>query len=149
MPIIVADTQRTAGGVIARNQAISSGSTVSGVVVSPATATGSTTFSAVVNGTGGPSQAVNWTTTAGSINSSGGFTAPAQTGSVQTITITATSVQDGSKSGTATVTISAVIVGSNISPTYVPSPTVYISPARLSSYSSPARISSYSSAVRQ
>lgn len=91
-------------------------STVSGVVVSPSTATGSTTFTAVVNGTGSPSQAVTWTRsgTAGSINASTGvWTAPSQTGSVQTITITATSTQDSSKSGTATVTIAAA-VGSTV-----------------------------------
>lgn len=82
-------------------------STVSSVTVSPGTATGSATFSATVNGTNSPSQLVNWSATAGSINSAGVFTAPAQTGSVQTVTITATSVQDGTKSGTATVTIAA------------------------------------------
>ena len=108
MALIVADTQRAAGGnVIARTQAVSSGPTVSGVTVSPATATGSTTFTAVVNGTGSPSQAVTWSATAGSISAGGVFTAPAQTASVQTITVTATSAQDGTKSGMATVTIAA------------------------------------------
>lgn len=101
-------------------------STVSGVVVSPSTATGSTTFTAVVNGTGSPSQAVTWTRSgsAGSINAStGAFIAPSPTGSVQTITITATSTQDSSKSGTATVTIAAA-VGSTVT-------SVTVSPASI------------------
>jgi hypothetical protein len=96
------------------------GSTVTGVNVSPTTATGSQTFTATVAGTGSPSQAVTWSTTAGSINSSTGvFTAPAATGSTQTITVTATSVQDGTKSGTATVTIAgaSTVSGVNVSPT--------------------------------
>lgn len=82
-------------------------STVTSVAVSPSTATGSTTFTAVVNGTNGPSQAVTWAASAGWITSGGVFTAPAATSSVQTITITATSVQDNTKAGTATVTIAA------------------------------------------
>lgn len=82
--------------------------TVTSVTVSPATATGSTVFSAVVNGTGSPSQSVNWTTNGGSVNSSGSFTAPMPTSSVQTITVTATSAADNTKSGTATVTIAAL-----------------------------------------
>ncbi len=84
-------------------------STVTSVTVTPSTATGSTTFAATVNGTNGPSQAVTWSASAGSINSAGVFAAPPATGSVQTITVTATSVQDNTKAGTATVTIAAVI----------------------------------------
>jgi hypothetical protein len=83
--------------------------TVSSVTVSPATATGSTTFTAVVNGTNSPAQGVTWSATGGTING-GVFTAPAATQSVQTITVTATSVQDPTKSGTATVTIAAAVV---------------------------------------
>lgn len=87
------------------------GSTVTGVTVSPSTATvtgGATqTFTATVAGTGSPSQAVAWTTNAGSITSGGVLTAPATTGSVQTVTVTATSAQDGTKAGTATVTVPA------------------------------------------
>ena len=93
-------------------------SSVTGVTVSPATATGSATFTAVVNGGNTPSQAVNWSTSAGSITSGGVFTAPAATGSVQTITITATSTQDPTKFGTATVTIAAAstVTGVTVSP---------------------------------
>lgn len=95
-------------------------STVTGVTVSPSTATvvgGATqAFSAVVAGTGSPSQSVNWTASAGIINSGGTFTAPAATGSAQTITITATSVQDGAFSGTATVTVPAATLFDVTSP---------------------------------
>jgi hypothetical protein len=86
------------------------GSTVTGVTVSPAAATGSVTFGASVAGTGSPSQAVTWSIASGpgSINAStGAFTAPAATSSVQTTVVRATSVQDGTKSGTATVTVAA------------------------------------------
>lgn len=90
-------------------------STVSSVAVSPSTANvaggGTQQFTATVSGTNSPAQSVTWTASAGSINSSGLFTAPAATGSAQTITITATSTQDASKSGTATVTVAAVAAG--------------------------------------
>jgi hypothetical protein len=98
-------------------------STVTGVTVSPATATvtgGATqTFTATVAGTDSPSQAVTWTTSAGSINSSGVLTALATTSSTQTVTVTATSVQNNTKSGTATVTVPA----SATQPTFTPTPT--------------------------
>lgn len=89
--------------------------TVSGVVVSPSSATGSQQFGAVVNGENNPSQSVNWSViaagnySAGSIDVSGYFTAPAPTAFEQRITITATSAQDQNKSGSATVTIAAVV----------------------------------------
>lgn len=83
--------------------------TVTTVTVSPSTATGSATFAATVNGTNSPSQAVTWTASAGVITSGGVFTAPAATGSIQTITITARSVLDNTKTGTATVTIAALV----------------------------------------
>jgi acid phosphatase len=55
-----------------------------------------------VKGTGNFSSAVTWSTSAGAINSAGLFTAPAAAGAV---TITATSVQDKTQSGQATVTV--------------------------------------------
>ena len=86
-------------------------STVSSVAVSPATVSlaggASTTFTAVVNGTNSPSQAVMWATTAGTITQSGVLTAPVGTSTAQTVTVTATSQQDASKSAAATVTIAA------------------------------------------
>lgn len=85
--------------------------TVSSVTVSPSTPTvsGSTTqqFAATVAGTNNPGQGVTWAASAGTINSSGLFTAPAATASSQSITITATSTVDNTKSGTATVTVPA------------------------------------------
>jgi hypothetical protein len=91
--------------------AASAASTVSSVTVSPSTATvsggGTQQFTATVAGTNSPSQAVTWAVTSGvgTINSSGLYTAPAATGSAQSATITATSAQDGTKAGTATVTV--------------------------------------------
>lgn len=94
-------------------------STVSGVTVSPSapTVAGGATqqFAATVAGTNAPSQAVTWSASAGSINSSGLFTAPAATGSAQTITITATSTANNTKSGTATVTVPAASASPTVS----------------------------------
>jgi hypothetical protein len=84
--------------------------TVSGVSVNPASVTmaGNATqqFTPTVTGTGAFSTAVTWSASAGQV-SSGLFTAPAATSSAQTITVTATSVADPTKFGTATVTIAA------------------------------------------
>lgn len=85
--------------------------TVTGVVVSPASVTlqegDRQQFSAVVNGDNSPSQAVTWT--GSRVDANGLFTAPAAISSVQIFTATATSTQDGNYSGTATVTILAVL----------------------------------------
>lgn len=85
--------------------------TVVSVSVSPSSVTlaGSATqvFTATVAGNNSPSQSVTWAASAGSIDAGGNFTAPAATSSAQTITITAKSVADTSKSGTAIVTVSA------------------------------------------
>lgn len=84
-------------------------STVTGVTISPSTASGSQAFVATVAGANSPSQAVTWSKTGGGAITAGGvFTAPAPTTSAQVITITATSVQDGNFAGLATVTIAAV-----------------------------------------
>lgn len=104
------DTTKTGTATVTLAAAAPTASTVTGVTVSPGTATGSTTFSAVVVGTNSPSQAVTWTASAGAISSTGAFTAPAAASAVQSITITARSVQDATKSGTATVTIAATTV---------------------------------------
>lgn len=102
----------TAGGQTALiNNSATFTPTVSSVTVSPATptVTGGTTqqFTATVAGTNNPGQGVTWAASAGTINSSGLFTAPAATGASQSITITATSTVDNTKSGTATVTVPA------------------------------------------
>jgi hypothetical protein len=88
--------------------------TVTGVTVSPSSANvaagGTQQLTATVAGTNSPSQAVNWTvspSSAGTVNGSGMFTG-ASTGSAQTATVTATSQQDPSKSGTATIAVAAV-----------------------------------------
>jgi len=62
--------------------------------------------SAGVLGTGNFSSTVNWTVQGGgSINSAGLYTAPSTVPNPAQVTITATSVQDPTKSGTASVTI--------------------------------------------
>jgi hypothetical protein len=81
------------------------------VVCNPATVSISATSqcNATVKGSGNFSSVVTWSTSLGSINSTGLFTAPAAAGAA---TITATSVQDASKSGTATVTVQSQTVQS-------------------------------------
>jgi hypothetical protein len=92
--------------------------TVTGVTVSPSSvnlAGGATQqMTATVAGTNSPSQAVNWTIApAGTVSSSGLVTAPAATSSAQTLTVTATSQQDPTKSGTATIAVAAAAVDPN------------------------------------
>jgi len=58
--------------------------------------------SATIQGTGSYSPAVTWSASAGAIDSSGLFTAPGLAG---TVTVTATSVQDTTKSGTEMITV--------------------------------------------
>lgn len=94
------------------------GSTVS-VSVSPLSASvtsGHTQqFSATVKGAS--NTAVSWSTSAGSISSSGLFTAPSVSASTS-VTIRATSAADSTKSATATVTVSsATSVSVAVSPT--------------------------------
>ena len=75
--------------------------------------------SATVMGTGNFSSAVTWTASAGSISTSGLFTAPG-TGNVSLlVTVTATSTQDTSKSGTATITVNPTQTTSNVQPIVV------------------------------
>jgi phosphatidylinositol-3-phosphatase len=60
--------------------------------------------SATVMGSGSYSSAVTWSASAGTINASGLLTAPASAG---TVTVTAMSMQDSTKAGTAAVTVQA------------------------------------------
>ncbi|HLJ48142.1 MAG TPA: hypothetical protein VKU01_19140 [Bryobacteraceae bacterium] len=69
-------------------------------------------FSATVTGTS--NTAVTWTATGGTISTSGLFTAGSTAGS---FTVTATSVADPTKSGSASVTITAAPVSVTVSPT--------------------------------
>jgi hypothetical protein len=91
-------------------------STITSVSVSPSapTVNGLTTtaFTATVSGTGSYSSVVAWSANGGSIDASGQWTAPNGGGPY---TITATSVQDPTKSGTATVTVVPVNTNPTIS----------------------------------
>lgn len=91
-------------------------STITSVVVSPAAPTvnglTSTPFSATVSGTGSYTSAVTWSANGGSITAGGVWTAPNSGGPY---TLTATSVQDPTKSGTATVTVLPVNTNPTIS----------------------------------
>jgi len=69
---------------------------------SPVGVNASSQCSATVQGTGAYSSVVTWSASAGSISAAGLFTAPASPGNE---TITATSVEDTSQSGTAAVTV--------------------------------------------
>jgi hypothetical protein len=95
--------------------------TVTSVTVScvPATVVlgASTACSAVVNGTGNPSQAVTWTSPNGAVTTAGGFTPSA----LGTAVITATSVEDTTKSGnfSETVTSATIDFGTGQGPTLI------------------------------
>ena len=65
--------------------------------------------SATVSGAGNSGAAVTWSASAGAINSSGAFTAPS---SPEKVTITATSVQNNTVSGTLTLTIAYMVPSS-------------------------------------
>ncbi len=88
--------------------AVGGTSTVTAVAVTPSTATlatgGTQQFTAAVTGTGGPSQSVIWTANRGAVTSAGLYTAPASAGAD---IVTARSVQDTSKAGTAAITVNA------------------------------------------
>lgn len=96
------------------------------VTCSPSIVTSNQTSScsAAVSGTGNFSSAVTWSASAGSINSSGLFTAPSVSSSTA-VTITATSTQDNTKSGSATVTVNLAATvnppatGNNVQPIVV------------------------------
>jgi len=64
--------------------------------------------SAAVSGTGSYSSAVTWSAVSGAISSSGLYTAPASVPAAGSDTITATSTQDSTKTGSAKVTVTAV-----------------------------------------
>jgi phosphatidylinositol-3-phosphatase len=100
------------GGGVNRTQA--SPPTISSVTAAcaPSTVTVSTTSqcTATVQGTGSYSSAVTWSAGAGTISSGGLLTAPGSAGSV---TVTATSTEDATKSGVTTVTVQAGSSGSS------------------------------------
>jgi phosphatidylinositol-3-phosphatase len=104
--VIATSTQNTTKAGTATVTVQSSPSTITSVVVAcnPSTVgvSASSQCAATVQGTGSFSSAVTWSASAGSINASGLFTAPASPASA---TVTATSTQDATKSGTATLTV--------------------------------------------
>ncbi len=75
--------------------------------------------SATVTGTGNFSSGVTWAASSGTISASGLFTAPSGGVTSLQVTITATSTQDTSKAGTATVTVNPVQQTGNVQPIVV------------------------------
>jgi hypothetical protein len=69
-------------------------------------------------GTGNFSSAVSWTTGAGQVSSAGLLTAPIVS-SATNVTVTATSAQDSTKSGTATVAVNPTQAANNVAPLVV------------------------------
>ena len=96
------------GGSGSNNPSGSTTSTISSV--SPACAPSTIAINATsqcnatVKGSGSYSSAVTWSASGGTVSASGILTAPATAG---TVTVTATSAQDPTKSGTASVTVQA------------------------------------------
>ena len=100
----------------------SGSSTITSVGVScpsPIQYGGTSQCSATVTGTGSFSSGVTWTASAGTISSSGLFTAPSRGATSLQVTITATSTQDTSKSGTVTVTVNPTQQANNVQPIVV------------------------------
>jgi uncharacterized repeat protein (TIGR03803 family) len=99
------------GGVAGKNSPAAASITSVSVSCAPSSvSTGQTSqCTATVVGTGSYSSAVTWSASAGTINSSGLFTAPDSAGSA---TITATSAQDITQSGTAAVSVKAPTITS-------------------------------------
>jgi hypothetical protein len=100
--------------------------TVTGVSVTPATETvakgGEKQFTATVNGTNSPSQAVTWSVTgtpakATGTTLNGGLLTVATDESAATLTVTATSDADNTKSGSATVTVSGTATVTSVAVT--------------------------------
>jgi hypothetical protein len=84
---------------------------VTGITVTPSSATlaggAQVQLSAAVIGFGDPSQAVGWTAPAGTVSSTGLYIAPVAALAPQDIVVTATSLYDPTKSGTAAITVLA------------------------------------------
>jgi len=130
----VADPTKSASAVVTVRAAPinpPSGSGVTSVAITPGSAStaagGTLSFSAVVSGTT-TNRAVTWHASTGSISAAGVYTAPAAAG---TSVVTATSVADPTKVGSATIAVTAA-------PTNNPSPSptvtgVTVSPATASS----------------
>jgi hypothetical protein len=107
----VQDTSKVGTTSITVVQANPVNSAISAVAVSPATlsltANAQSQFTASVTGTGSYSSAVTWTALRGTVTSTGLYTAPATSGSDM---VTLTSVQDPTKTATASVTVAPQVV---------------------------------------
>jgi len=150
MPCAIAVSLTGCGGLTPVAGSAAQSSSVTSVSVSCAPSDvapgGTTQCSAAVQGTGAYSPTVAWSASAGSITPAGIFTAPA---AAQSVTVTATSVQDSGLTGSATVS-----VGTGGAPgSSVTSVTVSCSPAAVNTGSTSQcsavveGIGSYSSAV--
>jgi len=108
----VADTTKTASATVTLNPAVS-------VSVTPSTASLVASqpqqFTAAVTGSSNTSVTWSLSPNAGSISNSGLYTAPSTIASQQTVTVTATSVADTTKTASATVTLTPVTV--SVTPT--------------------------------
>lgn len=110
----VADGTKSASATVTVNPA-----PVVSVTVTPSTATvtagGTVQLSSSV--TGAANTAVTWSATVGSVSASGLYTAPASVAAATAVTVRATSVADGTKSASATVTVKpAVPVSVSVTP---------------------------------
>lgn len=84
---------------------------VTGVIITPDSATGTQQFTAAVTGQNNPSQEVTWSKVgAGTLSADGFFTAPGRAAQAQVIAITATSKADPNFSDTVNVVIPALVI---------------------------------------
>src|SRR4051794_39498088 len=104
------------GGGGSSNSAVTSIS----VSCSPSTVVsgGTSQCTATVSGTGNFNTGVTWSASAGSISSAGTFTAPTVTTSLL-VNVTATSTQDNTKTGSASITVNPSTTASNVQPVVV------------------------------
>jgi alpha-L-arabinofuranosidase len=107
--IIIATSTQTPAISGFATLAVAGAATVSSVAVSCSPNSigvgGTTNCSATVAGTGAYSPAVTWSASAGTISSSGVYTAPATAPAGGSVTITATSIQNTAKTSSATITV--------------------------------------------
>jgi alpha-L-arabinofuranosidase len=125
----VQDPTKSGTATIALTQPVAVNSVKVYCPVSTLEYTRSVTCSASVAGTGSPSSAVTWSASTGTITTAGVVTAPA-TGS--SITVTATSTQDPTKSGSVTMALVENLAISN--PTFVASTTTIVVSWNLTDY---------------
>jgi hypothetical protein len=106
--------------------------TISGVTVScnpsKVNTNGTSACTATVSGTGSYSSAVTWTATFGTIGQGGNYTAP---GTLGTATVTATSVEDPSQSGKATIDVTLPVCNSLSCQATCDSPKLNAAPASI------------------